>query len=131
MLGGGHGFLQGRYGLAADQLVSARVVIANGSIVTASQSSNPDLFWALRGAGHNFGIVTEVEYKIYDIPPGKDQWISETLVFSGNKTRDIFVVANELVETQPVGYTHALTIISVPAIDPDKVDTYSSPLFRH
>ena len=59
LLGGGHGILQGRYGLIADQLVSARMVLANGSAVTVSADSHPELFWAIRGAGHNFGIVVE------------------------------------------------------------------------
>jgi FAD/FMN-containing dehydrogenase len=64
MLGGGHGLLQGHYGLLSDNLISARMVLANGTAVTVSSESNPDLFWAIRGAGHNFGIVTEFEYKI-------------------------------------------------------------------
>ena len=59
-LGGGHGTLQGHYGLLADQIVAARIVLGNGKAVTASKKKNSDLFWALRGAGHNFGIVTEV-----------------------------------------------------------------------
>jgi FAD/FMN-containing dehydrogenase len=64
MLGGGHGLLQGHYDLLADNLISARMVLANGTAVTVSSESNPDLFWAIRGAGHNFGIVTEFEYNI-------------------------------------------------------------------
>ncbi|KFZ11853.1 hypothetical protein V502_07373 [Pseudogymnoascus sp. VKM F-4520 (FW-2644)] len=64
MLGGGHGWLQGRNGLSADQLISARVVLPNGRLVTVSKhSAYSDLFWGLQGAGHNFGIVTEVKYK--------------------------------------------------------------------
>lgn len=65
MLGGGHGRLQGLYGLIADQLLSAKLIKADGSIETVTQSSNPDLFWALKGAGHNFGIVVEATLRIY------------------------------------------------------------------
>jgi FAD/FMN-containing dehydrogenase len=58
ILGGGYGYLSGSCGLALDCLLSCEVVLANGDIVTASREESPDLFWALRGAGPNFGIVT-------------------------------------------------------------------------
>ncbi|KAF8508227.1 hypothetical protein JB92DRAFT_2832474 [Gautieria morchelliformis] len=64
-LGGGYGWLSGQYGLVIDNLVQATVVIANGSVVVASPTSHPDLFWAIRGGGSNFGIVTEFVLKAY------------------------------------------------------------------
>jgi FAD binding domain/Berberine and berberine like len=70
-LGGGYGYLTGLHGMVVDNLVSARVVLASGEIATASQTTNPDLFWALRGAGHNFGVVTSFEYALY---PQGDVW---------------------------------------------------------
>src|SRR5450432_3789350 len=84
LLGGGHGLLQGHYGLLADNLISARLVLANSTAITVSAESYPDLFWALRGAGHNFGIVTEFTYKIYDVPLG-ETWAYETFIFTGDK----------------------------------------------
>jgi FAD/FMN-containing dehydrogenase len=95
ILGGGHGWLQGRYGLAADQLISARMVLANGTIISVSDEENPDLFWAIRGAGHNFGIVTQVKMKIYDRELEQDQWAASGFVFTHDKLESVFALANE------------------------------------
>jgi FAD/FMN-containing dehydrogenase len=59
-LGGGNGRYQGFYGLIGDNFVTLNVVLANGTAITVSESSNPDLLWVRKGAGHNFGIVTSV-----------------------------------------------------------------------
>ncbi|KAG8167743.1 hypothetical protein KVR01_003432 [Diaporthe batatas] len=119
MLGGGHGFLQGRYGLALDNLASARVALGNGTIVVASDETNADLFWALRGAGHNFGIVTEVEYKIHDVPPS-NTWIFADLYFTADKVEEIFAVTNKIAEGyQPIGVISFIEYRSLPDMDPD------------
>jgi FAD/FMN-containing dehydrogenase len=66
-LGGGLGWLLGKYGLAADNLMSVELVTAAGEVLTSSADDHPDLFWALRGGGGNFGVATSLEYRLHPL----------------------------------------------------------------
>jgi FAD/FMN-containing dehydrogenase len=68
-LGGGLGWLMGKYGLAADNLIATEVVTAAGDVVRASADENSDLFWGLRGGGGNFGVVSWFEYRLHPVGP--------------------------------------------------------------
>ncbi|KAG0161408.1 hypothetical protein PDIDSM_8942 [Penicillium digitatum] len=91
-LGGGYGWLSGEYGLAIDNLLSATVVLADGRIVTASATENVDLFWGLRGAGYNFGVVADFTYQAHD---QKDPVYSGLLGFAPDKLEGIIEALNE------------------------------------
>ena len=85
-LGGGFGWLSRSYGLTADNVVSMDVVAADGRKLRASATENPDLFWALRGGGGNFGIVTEFEYQLHKVGPDV---LAGLMVFPGTDTKAV------------------------------------------
>lgn len=116
VLGGGHGWLQGRYGLMLDNLVSARVVLADGTAITVDEKHHPNLFWGLRGAGHNFGIVTSVIYKIYDRTP---DIATAAFTFTQDRLEDVFAIVNQWLAApkRPVQLTHFGIFLNNPAVD--------------
>ncbi len=68
-LGGGYGWLRNKHGLSCDNLLSVEIVTAEGQVLTASEDENADLFWAIRGGGGNFGVVTSFEYRLHPVGP--------------------------------------------------------------
>jgi FAD/FMN-containing dehydrogenase len=92
-LGGGLGWLMRSYGLACDNLVAADVVTADGQIVRASSAENADLFWALRGGGGNFGVVTSFEYQLHPV----STVFGGMLLYPLAKARDLLRVYRDVV----------------------------------
>ncbi|KAF4457026.1 FAD binding domain-containing protein [Fusarium austroafricanum] len=116
-LGGGHGWLQGRHGLIADQFLSMNIVLSNGTLATIDSKS--ELWWALKGAGHNFGIVTSVTSKIYDVK--HKNWAFEVMTFKGDKVEQLYDTTNKYIlknGTQPTDLINWSYWFNVPAVDP-------------
>src|SRR5262252_7523517 len=84
-LGGGLGWLMGKHGLSIDNLVSADVVTADGQFRKASAKDEPDLFWALRGGGGNFGVVTSLEYRLHPVT----QVLGGMVIYPLDQARDV------------------------------------------
>jgi FAD/FMN-containing dehydrogenase len=97
-LGGGMGRLQRKHGFTIDNLRALEVVTADGRLVRASESENPDLFWAMRGAGPNFGVVTAFEFNLH---PFDGNLIKATATYPAHRVRDAWVLFQELSETAP------------------------------
>ncbi|KAJ0346147.1 hypothetical protein COL26b_002063 [Colletotrichum chrysophilum] len=98
-LGGGLGRLQGLYGLTSDALQSAHVVLWNGTVVEASENSNPDLFWGLRGAGHNFGIVVDATFATWPAANDGLQY-NVDMIIARDHLEDMLKVTNNLLNEE-------------------------------
>jgi FAD/FMN-containing dehydrogenase len=96
-LAGGYGVLNGRFGLASDNLLRARVVLADGTLVIASESENADLLWALRGGGSGFGVVTEMTLRLHSLP----QVLSGMVFVALDHAPAAMRAAQELIDEHP------------------------------
>jgi FAD/FMN-containing dehydrogenase len=96
-LGGGQSWLTGKHGLTIDNLLSADVVTADGRLLHASTDENPDLFWALRGAGANFGVVTSFEYRLHPVSTVLGGMVVHTL----DRAREVLRFYREFSTSQP------------------------------
>ncbi|KAA8894434.1 hypothetical protein FN846DRAFT_761678, partial [Sphaerosporella brunnea] len=99
-LGGGHGRHQGLHGLLSENIVSAELVNAEGSLRTVSPTELPELYWALRGAGHDFGVVVEAKLKIYD-QQDADLWTNADYYYSDKDLETVFAFLEAYRDVQP------------------------------
>lgn len=96
-MAGGYGLLNGKHGLALDNLVSARIVLADGTAATASAAEHPDLFWAIRGGGGNFGVLASAHYRVHPIR----RLLTGMLLFPLAQATDVLHGYRDLIATAP------------------------------
>ncbi|HVW42386.1 MAG TPA: FAD-binding oxidoreductase [Amycolatopsis sp.] len=116
-LGGGIGYLSRRFGLTVDNLIAADVVLADGSFVTAGETTHPDLFWALRGGGGNFGIVTSFTFRCHDI--GENGVVlGGPVLYDIADTDEVMRWYRELLPTLPEELSGWLGLLTIPPAPP-------------
>lgn len=113
-LGGGFGWIRGKYGLSIDNLLSVDIVTADGEYLKASTSENEDLFWAVRGGSGNFGVVTSFEFRLH--PVGPELFFSAPLYPAVN-AKSVIKFWTEFMATAPDEYTGMLIMMTVPEFD--------------
>jgi FAD/FMN-containing dehydrogenase len=116
-LGGGVGYLSRRFGLTADNLLAADVVLADGTFVTASENSHSDLFWALRGGGGNFGIVTSFTFRCHDIGD-HGTIIGGPVLYDLADTPEVMRWYRELLPSLPEELSGWMALLSIPPAPP-------------
>jgi hypothetical protein len=110
-LGGGFGWLRRKYGLSCDNLLSADVVTVEGKLIKASETENADLFWALRGGGGNFGIVTSFEYRLYPVGP---QVMAAVVFYPFEAAAQVMTGWRDFMATAPDEISSNLALWSIP-----------------
>src|SRR5438876_7517414 len=113
-LGGGVGHLTRKCGLSIDNLLSADVVLANAEFVKASADENPDLFWALRGGGGNFGVVTSFTFKLHPI----DTLYAGPMLYELSETADVMKWYRDLIPSAPDDLNGFFAFLTVPPAPP-------------
>jgi len=110
-LGGGLGWLMGKYGLALDNLRTVELVTASGKVLRASKQEEPDLFWALRGGGGNFGIATSLEFELHPVGPTV---IGGPIVHPIERSRDMLQFFRDSTQMLPDEHTLFATLTHAP-----------------
>jgi FAD/FMN-containing dehydrogenase len=110
-LGGGYGPLIGRFGLALDNVLAAQIVLADGRIVSADAENNAELFWALRGGGGNFGVVTAMRHRLHDLRSVH----SGLLVYPFSEAKTVLEGCAALAASMPEELTVQLALVADPS----------------
>jgi FAD/FMN-containing dehydrogenase len=113
-LGGGLGWLMGKYGLTIDNLLSVEIVTAEGRVLTASATSHPELFWGVRGGGGNFGIVTAFKFRMHAV----GQVLAGKIVYPMAQAREVLRFYREYTSTAPDELTAYASLMTTPAGQP-------------
>lgn len=108
-------------------MLEARLVLGDGRAITVSEKENKDLFWGIRGAGHNFGIVTAAKLKVYDQPARN--WTYQSIAYPGVMAEKVFAASNELNAKMPAELSNIIVIRRIPQMNPNNVsDAYTYSL---
>ena len=114
-LGGGSGWLERKHGLACDNLLAVELVTADGELVRASQEENPDLFWAHRGGGGNFGVVTSFELRLH---PLESEVLAGLALYPAEHGRELLALYRDVMNDAPEELSLAYLYLTAPA-EPD------------
>ncbi|UGS34319.1 FAD-binding oxidoreductase [Capillimicrobium parvum] len=109
-LGGGVGWLGRKYGLAANSVLAIEVVTADGQLRRIDADHDPDLFWALRGGGGNFGVVTAIEFALHDVGP----LVAGLMLWPAERAPEVLHAWHELTQTAPDELTTSMRLLNVP-----------------
>ena len=110
-LGGGFGWLMGKYGLTCDNLLSVELVTADGQLRTANTTENPDLFWAIRGGGGNFGVVTSFEFQLHPVGPTV---LGGMLIYPITQAREVLHFYRDYAQKTPEDLTAFAALMTQP-----------------
>jgi FAD/FMN-containing dehydrogenase len=114
-LGGGSGWLERKHGLACDNLLAVELVTADGELVRASEDEHPDLFWAHRGSGGNFGVVTSLEFRLH---PLESEVFAGLALYPAERGRELLALYRDVMRDGPAELSLAYLYLTAPA-EPD------------
>jgi FAD/FMN-containing dehydrogenase len=125
-LGGGYGWTSSKYGLACDNLISAEVVLADGSVVRASEHEHADLFWGIRGGGGNFGVVTEFQFRLHPLGPTV---LAGLAMFPIDGAPDVLPRWRDWADTAPNEIATACAVVTAPPEPFVPPELHGKPVF--
>ncbi|HEV2069682.1 MAG TPA: FAD-binding oxidoreductase, partial [Acidimicrobiales bacterium] len=112
-LGGGFGYLSRRFGLAVDNLEEVEIVTADGQVRRAAADENADLFWAVRGGGGNFGVVTRFTFRLHPVGP---EITGGLMMWDGERADEVLTLYRDVTESAPRELTVMLVVRAIPAV---------------
>ncbi len=123
-LGGGSGWLERKHGLACDNLIGAELVTASGELVRASADENPELLWALRGGGGNFGVVTALEMQLHPVGP---EILGGLVLYPADRAADVLRLWRDVMREAPPELSLAYLAITAPEEDDVPAELHGKP----
>jgi len=124
-LGGGFGWLSRRFGLVSDNLAAAELVLASGECVRATEASHRDLFWAIRGGGGNFGIVTEFEFQLHAM---RTQVLAGPILHTADRAREVLRFYRDFIDGAPDELSVYVNLRTAPAVEWMPAELHGKPV---